>query len=89
MDLRDHHTTLRAQRRALIETLRQGARPRAAQSGTRSEAAQRQLRVLERALKRIESGTFGLCMACGAQISAERLHQYPSTALCASCKGEG
>ncbi|ABV93153.1 transcriptional regulator [Dinoroseobacter shibae DFL 12 = DSM 16493] len=92
MDLLERQTELRAERRALIETLRRGRPGAVTRPGRRAEAGSpelRQLRRLELALKRIETGAYGLCMACGGEISPGRLHACPATALCASCKGEG
>jgi DnaK suppressor protein len=41
------------------------------------------LREIEAALKRIDEGTFGLCMACGKAVEPERLEHLPWTTLCA------
>jgi RNA polymerase-binding protein DksA len=37
---------------------------------------------IERALQRIEDGTYGTCTACGKEIPAERLEAYPWASLC-------
>ena len=37
------------------------------------------------ALERIERGTFGICMICGASISYSRLAESPVARLCDSC----
>lgn len=37
------------------------------------------------ALRRIETGTFGACTACGGAIPIERLEILPMTALCMQC----
>jgi RNA polymerase-binding protein DksA len=37
---------------------------------------------IERALKRIEDGTYGTCTSCGKEIPAERLEAYPWASLC-------
>lgn len=39
----------------------------------------------ERALAKIEDGSYGLCDACGGQIPAARLRAMPDRALCVSC----
>jgi DnaK suppressor protein len=39
----------------------------------------------ERALAKIEEGTYGLCDGCGRQIPAARLRAMPDRALCVSC----
>ena len=41
---------------------------------------------IEEALERIEDGTFGVCDACGEDISIERLEARPVTTLCIDCK---
>ncbi len=41
---------------------------------------------LERALERIEKGTYGYCMECGEQISVARLDAVPHARLCIDCK---
>ena len=41
---------------------------------------------VERALKKIDSGEFGTCEACGEEISPKRLEARPVTTLCIECK---
>jgi DnaK suppressor protein len=41
---------------------------------------------IREALDRIESGTFGICDMCGADIPDERLKVRPVTTLCVNCK---
>ncbi len=38
------------------------------------------------ALERIEEGEYGICEACGEDISIERLKARPVTTLCIECK---
>ena len=40
---------------------------------------------ISRALARIESGEFGRCERCSAEISAQRLEVLPSTRTCLAC----
>jgi RNA polymerase-binding protein DksA len=40
------------------------------------------LKEIERALQRIEDGTYGKCTACGKEIPAERLEAHPWASLC-------
>jgi DnaK suppressor protein len=40
----------------------------------------------ERALARIESGTYGVCESCGEPIGKARLQAFPRATLCVSCK---
>lgn len=44
------------------------------------------LRQVERALKKIEDGTYGACDSCGREISPERLDALPWALLCIDCK---
>jgi DnaK suppressor protein len=43
---------------------------------------------LDEALHRIEAGTYGLCIACGAEIPADRLHAAPEVSRCIACQGQ-
>lgn len=40
----------------------------------------------ERAIARIESGTYGSCESCGEAIGKARLQAFPRATLCVSCK---
>lgn len=44
-----------------------------------------EIRKIEAALARIDSGDYGACTRCGAEIAAERLDVLPFTPFCASC----
>jgi len=44
------------------------------------------LQKIDRALERIENGTFGLCEQCGEPISPKRLEARLETSLCIRCK---
>jgi RNA polymerase-binding protein DksA len=46
------------------------------------EDAREQLRQIEKALARIESGEYGRCEVCGKESPLERLEATPSTTLC-------
>lgn len=46
------------------------------------EDAREQLRQIETALARIESGEYGTCEVCGKEIPVERLEAMPSATLC-------
>lgn len=41
---------------------------------------------IEKALQRIEDGSFGNCEECGEEISVKRLEARPETTLCIRCK---
>lgn len=43
---------------------------------------------IERALRRIEEGTYGICERCGREIPEERLRAVPTTSLCIRCQKE-
>ncbi len=46
------------------------------------------LKEIDYALKKMESGTYGICENCGAEISFERLCALPWTRFCARCAEE-
>lgn len=41
---------------------------------------------VERALERLDEGSYGWCERCGNAIPVERLAAFPSATLCVSCK---
>ncbi|WP_145810110.1 TraR/DksA family transcriptional regulator [Kribbella amoyensis] len=41
---------------------------------------------IERALARIDDGTYGICESCGKAIGKGRLQAFPRATLCVSCK---
>jgi len=43
---------------------------------------------IDRALRRIDAGTYGICTSCGREIPVERLDAYPWASLCIGCKRE-
>jgi len=43
---------------------------------------------IEKSLKKIEEGEFGVCESCGENISLKRLQARPVTSLCIRCKEE-
>lgn len=45
-----------------------------------------ELRAIQYALGRIESGSYGTCQSCGRQINPERLRAIPETPLCIDCQ---
>jgi len=46
------------------------------------EGAQQQLDQIERAIARLDDGTYGICERCGKPISEERLLARPAATLC-------
>jgi DnaK suppressor protein len=45
----------------------------------------REIRQIEQALRRIDSGMYGSCARCGSEIGAARLHALPDASLCIEC----
>jgi len=46
------------------------------------------LKKIDKALKKIEDGDYGVCESCGEEIGAKRLEARPVTDLCIRCKEE-
>jgi DnaK suppressor protein len=51
-----------------------------------TRALRANLREVERALAKIDEGTYGKCERCGGPIAAERLEAIPWALLCIDCK---
>jgi DnaK suppressor protein len=51
-----------------------------------SQNAQDLLLQTERALERIDKGTYGVCESCGKAIGKARLLAFPRATLCVECK---
>jgi RNA polymerase-binding transcription factor DksA len=49
------------------------------------ETARGEIQQIERALERLEAGTYGLCEQCGEAISADRLRAVPYAIHCRIC----
>lgn len=47
-----------------------------------ADVLQVQLNLVERALERLDDGSYGTCTACGGAISEERLEAMPATDRC-------
>lgn len=54
----------------------------------RSSQCRTHLRLVEAALARIESGSFGICAGCGEGIQTRRLEAVPWTQFCLACQEE-
>lgn len=48
-------------------------------------SGQQEIRRIEAALGRIDSGEYGFCVKCGAEIGEERLDVLPWTPFCRDC----
>ena len=51
-----------------------------------TQNARELLELSERALARMEDGTFGVCASCGQAIGKARLQAFPRATLCVTCK---
>ena len=49
------------------------------------ESLGREVRRIERALTKLDEGTYGICDSCGGQISPGRLKAMPDGVLCLDC----
>jgi len=52
------------------------------------EAAEERLESVERALKTLNQGRYGICERCGGPIEPERLEALPDATLCLKCRKE-
>jgi RNA polymerase-binding transcription factor len=53
---------------------------------TLGDNAEQVLTEIDAALKRIEEGTYGICVNCGREIPEARLEANPWASLCIDCK---
>ena len=53
----------------------------------REERRRQRLAVLAAALRRLDEGEYGYCLACGEDILPRRLEIDPAVTLCVSCQG--
>jgi len=53
------------------------------------ESLERGLARTERALAKLDDGTYGTCDACGEQIARPRLRAIPDGVLCLACAASG
>jgi len=52
------------------------------------DRARQQLELVDRALTRLDDGTYGTCLRCGRPIAAARLEALPWAAHCIDCQRE-
>lgn len=50
------------------------------------ETLEKMLRDVEKSLKRVEDGTYGVCKYCDKQIDEKRLLARPTSSACVECK---
>ncbi len=53
---------------------------------TISADLQDMLRQIDRALERLDDGSYGICQRCGQPINPERLEAFPYVAYCIDCQ---
>jgi DnaK suppressor protein len=53
-----------------------------------AELEARELQQIERAIKRLKQGTYGLCEACACKIPVARLNALPYSTFCIKCQRE-
>jgi DnaK suppressor protein len=46
------------------------------------------IQLVERALARVEAGTYGVCLRCEEEIAPKRLDVHPETPVCIRCAGQ-
>jgi len=51
-------------------------------------SGQQEIRMIEAALARMDSGDYGMCMQCGTDISEARLDVLPFTPFCSTCAAQ-
>ena len=44
-----------------------------------------EVKQIEAALKRVDAGTYGVCLRCGQSVGDERLEAVPHAATCINC----
>lgn len=52
---------------------------------TVAQSGLREIEMIRAALRRFETGEYGICQSCGERIPEERLDAVPSTLLCVDC----
>jgi len=50
-----------------------------------AQSLEQQMRAIDRAIEKIDDGSYGACESCGRRIAAERLEALPHAALCIDC----
>ncbi|HSB52485.1 MAG TPA: RNA polymerase-binding protein DksA [Dissulfurispiraceae bacterium] len=52
------------------------------------ERERKLIKKIDKAIERIDSGSYGICEACSQEITIKRLEARPVTTLCIECKTE-
>jgi DnaK suppressor protein len=53
------------------------------------EEVRRELAEIDAALRRIELGSYGTCLACGGPMGLQRMRAIPEARYCVGCSGQG
>lgn len=53
-----------------------------------AEHESRELMLIERAMRRLRDGSYGVCEVCSKKIPIERLNALPYTSVCVTCQRE-
>jgi RNA polymerase-binding transcription factor DksA len=53
-----------------------------------SDVVRRELAQIDEALIRIQSGSYGRCLACGGPMGLQRLRAVPEARYCIGCSGQ-
>lgn len=53
------------------------------------DQSRRHLGELDRAMRQLDEGAYGMCESCGAPIAAERLAARPTASTCITCASRG
>jgi len=51
--------------------------------------AQLELAEVEAALRRLDQGSYGTCLACGGPMGLQRIRAIPEARFCVGCSGQG
>lgn len=95
-ELRDEYDKAIADLNDLQRTSNDGAGDDQADAGTKTFEREQEMSIahnrldlltqIERALDRLDAGTYGRCESCGNPIAKARLQAFPSATLCVACK---
>lgn len=94
--LRDEYDRALADLSDLQQTANDGAGDDQADAGTKTFEREQEMSIaqnrldlltqMERAIDRIDAGTYGRCESCGRPIAKARLQAFPGATLCVECK---
>ncbi|HUR75914.1 MAG TPA: TraR/DksA family transcriptional regulator, partial [Sporichthya sp.] len=94
--LRDEIAVARSERESLLRDYGDGSGEDQADAGTKTLEREQEMSLVnnaldmlqqdERALSRLDDGSYGQCESCGNPIGKARLQAFPRATLCVSCK---